>query len=173
SIGQIRVGEVEATDGVTIVREFLSRMALEAQEEEEDKKDEKEKDKNQVTLLTLHGSKGLEFPAVFLVGMEEGFLPHKRTIEGAEDLSEERRLCYVGITRARDHLILSRVRNRIRYGKPVPRYRSRFLEEVPKELIVLRDESTSPDLSNEQARQAHEDKVKGFLAGIRANLMKK
>ncbi len=181
SIGQLKVDELELEPGAApsatnILREFLNRMTLQAKEDEEDQKDaEKDQDKkNQVTLLTLHGAKGLEYPVVFLVGMEDGFLPHRRTIEEATDFSEERRLCYVGITRARDHLILTRAKNRIRYGKPVPRIRSRFLDEIPKDLVCLKDESKSgPELTTQKARDDHENRVKGFLDGIRANLTTK
>jgi superfamily I DNA/RNA helicase len=156
---------------VKLLQEFLSRMTLEVQEAEEDKKDQdKKKEKDEVTLLTLHGAKGLEYPIVFLVGMEEGFLPHKRTIEEATDFSEERRLAYVGITRARDHLVLTRAKNRIRYGKPVPRTPSRFLTDIPKHLLITKDESHSPDLSSREAQEQHENKVKNFLADIRARL---
>lgn len=160
------------------VREFLQRMALEAQLED-DEKEKKEQDepaqKNQVTLLTLHGAKGLEYPVVFLVGMEEGFLPHRRSLEEAADLSEERRLAYVGITRARDQLILTRAKQRIRFGKPVPRLRSRFLDEIPKESILTEDTATAsgPDLSSASARDAHEEKVKSFLSDIKSRLTKK
>src|SRR5262249_25520404 len=101
---------------------------------------------------------------------EEGFLPHKRTIEEALDYSEERRLCYVGITRARDHLVITRAKNRVKYGKPVPRYVSRFMADVPKSLLITKDESYSPDLSSREAQDAHEAKVKNFLADIRARL---
>ena len=133
SIGQFKVDpEHPAADGVDFLRDFLARMSLEAQEAEKDEEKKDDSQKNQVTLLTLHGAKGLEYPVVFLVGMEDGFLPHKRTIEEAVDFAEERCLCYVGITRAKDHLILTRAKNRIRYGKPVPRVPSRFLEEIPK-----------------------------------------
>jgi superfamily I DNA/RNA helicase len=149
-------------------------MALEANEEEKSQEDqEDESKKNQVTLLTLHGAKGLEYRMVFLVGMEEGFLPHKRTIDEAIDFGEERRLCYVGITRAKEHLYLTRTKNRIRYGKPVPRSPSRFLEEIPKDLLVRIDESLSPDYTSQQAREEHETKVKDYLAQIRANLLTK
>jgi superfamily I DNA/RNA helicase len=141
-----------------------------AQAEEDQKERDKQHDKDEVTMLTLHGAKGLEYPVVFLVGMEEGFLPHKRTIEEAADFSEERRLCYVGITRARDHLVLTRAKNRVRYGKPVPRYPSRFLADIPKDLLVTTDESLSPDFSSDEKRQEHEVKVKNFLADIRARL---
>jgi DNA helicase-2/ATP-dependent DNA helicase PcrA len=161
------------------MREFLQRMALEAQDQQDkaERKEEREKQdpKNQVTLLTLHGAKGLEYPVVFLVGMEDGFLPHRRTIEGGEDISEERRLAYVGITRARDHLILTRAKSRVRFGKPVPRIRSRFLEEIPSKLLIIEDTSTSggPDLSTQAAQDAHEVKVKNFLADIKSRLQQK
>jgi superfamily I DNA/RNA helicase len=177
ALGQVPREEL-AEGGVSALREFLSRLALEAQAQEDEGKDRKDKDRdeNQVTLLTLHGAKGLEYLIVHLVGMEDGFLPHKRTLEEAQDLSEERRLCYVGITRARDTLILTRARNRIRFGKPVPRYRSRFLMEVPTELIVIEDRSSGPVAGvndpgeSTQARDAHEVRVKSFLANIRGAL---
>jgi superfamily I DNA/RNA helicase len=102
--------------------------------------------------------------------MEEGFLPHKRTIEEATDYSEERRLAYVGITRARDHLIMTRAKNRIRYGKPVPRHVSRFMAEIPRHLMITKDESFSPDHASKEAQDQHEAKVKNFLADIRARL---
>jgi superfamily I DNA/RNA helicase len=164
--------EVPSVNGLVFLREFVNRMTLEAQESEKDEKDS-DVQKNQVTLLTLHGAKGLEYPVVFLVGMEDGFLPHRRTIEEATDLGEERRLCYVGITRAKDFLFLTRAKNRIRYGKPVPRVPSRFLEEIPKDLMVRVDDSGTPDLSSKQAQEEHESRVKNYLAEIRANLMKK
>jgi superfamily I DNA/RNA helicase len=156
---------------VKLLHEFLAKMTLDVKESEEDRKDaDKKKEKDQVTLLTLHGAKGLEYPVVYLVGMEEGFLPHKRTIEEALDFSEERRLCYVGITRARDHLVITRAKNRIRYGKPVPRYISRFMADVPRHLMLTKDESYSPDLHTAEAKEEHEVKVKNFLADIRARL---
>jgi DNA helicase-2/ATP-dependent DNA helicase PcrA len=95
-----------------------------------------------VTLSTLHGSKGLEFEVVFLIGCEEGYLPHARTIDtratdvtgdGAADIEEERRLMYVGVTRAREQLVVSRARARVVRGKAVPRTPSRFLLDVPAE----------------------------------------
>ncbi|MFN8371066.1 MAG: ATP-dependent helicase [Bacteriovoracaceae bacterium] len=80
-------------------------------------------------LFTLHSSKGLEFKYVFLIGVEEDLLPHKRTIAGDEDISEERRLFYVGITRAREKLIMSFCQKRELYGKEAPRFKSRFLSD--------------------------------------------
>jgi ATP-dependent DNA helicase UvrD/PcrA len=91
----------------------------------------------QITLMTLHAAKGLEFPLVFLCGMEEGLFPHSRTFLEPDSIEEERRLCYVGMTRAMDTLILSRAVYRRRYGTDMPEASvpSRFLEEVPSELI--------------------------------------
>jgi DNA helicase-2/ATP-dependent DNA helicase PcrA len=91
----------------------------------------------QVTLMTLHAAKGLEFPLVFLTGMEEGLFPHSRTFTDPTGLEEERRLCYVGMTRAMDTLIMTRARYRRRYGSDMPESSipSRFLEEVPSRLV--------------------------------------
>ena len=90
-----------------------------------------------VTLMTLHAAKGLEFPLVFLAGLEEGLFPHSRTLNNPEELEEERRLCYVGMTRAMNTLILTRAHYRRRYGNDAPEMSipSRFLEEVPPQLI--------------------------------------
>jgi DNA helicase-2/ATP-dependent DNA helicase PcrA len=90
-----------------------------------------------VTLMTLHAAKGLEFPLVFLAGMEEGLFPHSRTFTDPTGLEEERRLCYVGMTRAMDTLVMTRARYRRRYGNDAPEASvpSRFLEEVPSRLV--------------------------------------
>ncbi|HEX4154335.1 MAG TPA: UvrD-helicase domain-containing protein [Acidobacteriaceae bacterium] len=90
-----------------------------------------------VTLMTLHAAKGLEFPLVFLCGMEEGLFPHSRTLTDPAQMEEERRLCYVGMTRAMDTLVLTRARYRRRYGNDMPESStpSRFLAEVPSALI--------------------------------------
>jgi DNA helicase II / ATP-dependent DNA helicase PcrA len=90
-----------------------------------------------VTLMTLHAAKGLEFPLVFLAGLEEGLFPHSRTLMNPEELEEERRLCYVGMTRAMNTLILTRAHYRRRYGNDAPEMSvpSRFLEEVPPPLV--------------------------------------
>jgi len=85
--------------------------------------------------MSLHASKGLEFPQVFLVGLEEGLLPHHRSIDEDPEVAEERRLCYVGITRARERLTISHCLKRRKYGTWEERQPSRFLAEIPAELF--------------------------------------
>ncbi len=91
----------------------------------------------QITLMTLHAAKGLEFPLVFLCGLEEGLFPHSRTFLQPDDIEEERRLCYVGMTRAMDTLVITRAVYRRRYGTDLPEASipSRFLEEIPAQLV--------------------------------------
>ena len=91
----------------------------------------------QITLMTLHAAKGLEFPLVFLCGLEEGLFPHSRTFLNPDDIEEERRLCYVGMTRAMDQLVVTRAVYRRRYGTDMPEASvpSRFLDEIPAELM--------------------------------------
>ncbi len=90
---------------------------------------------NSVTLMTIHGSKGLEFPVVFLAGMEESIFPHFRSFDDPEQMFEERRLCYVAMTRAKDYLCLTRAKNRTIFGQSKYLGPSRFLSETPDELI--------------------------------------
>jgi DNA helicase-2/ATP-dependent DNA helicase PcrA len=88
-----------------------------------------------VTLMTLHTAKGLEFPVVFLTGMEEEVFPHARALTDARELEEERRLAYVGITRAKERLYLTRAASRNWYGRPAFHTPSRFLSEIPSSLM--------------------------------------
>ena len=118
----------EDAGGEATLGAFLADLALGAREDSKD--DKKDKDA-QVVLSTIHASKGLEWKHVYLVGWEEETLPHARTVEGDGDVEEERRLAYVAVTRARAHLTVSWCRTRARYGKLVPRDRSRFLEGLP------------------------------------------
>ena len=121
----------------------------------------------QITLMTLHAAKGLEFSLVFLCGLEEGLFPHSRTFLQPDDIEEERRLCYVGMTRAMDTLILARAVYRRRYGTDLPEASvpSRFLEEVPAELLEelggsrRKRESSRPaaPAPPEQVHYAYED----------------
>ncbi len=155
-----------STTGESLIQEYLSSLVLNAKEEE----DEFNESKNAVTLMTLHGSKGLEFPVVFLVGLEDGCLPHQRTIDEGTDLSEERRLFYVGITRAQEELYLIRSKNRIRYGKSIPRNPCRFLADIPGEILLERDESSTPNFQSKEAQKKHEDEVANFFAEIQQRL---
>lgn len=119
--------------------DFLSDVALDGRETETDK--EEVAAENAVKLLTLHSAKGLEFPRVYLVGMEEGLLPHKRSVDATDaEIEEERRLAYVGVTRAQDHLTLTRAAARRKWGKLRPSLPSRFLFEM-KEAAAAEEKS--------------------------------
>jgi ATP-dependent DNA helicase UvrD/PcrA len=129
--------EDAAPDGT--LADFLERVALVADTDEiPDAGD----DTGVVTLMTLHTAKGLEFPVVFLTGMEDGVFPHMRSLGNTTELEEERRLAYVGITRARERLFLSRAVMRSAWGAPQWNPPSRFLEEIPDELIDWQREDT-------------------------------
>jgi DNA helicase-2/ATP-dependent DNA helicase PcrA len=93
------------------------------------------KKKDSVTLMTLHAAKGLEFPYVFMIGMEEGIFPHSRSLMDKNELEEERRLCYVGMTRAKEQLFLSYARKRIFFGQRVSNIISRFILELPEDIM--------------------------------------
>ncbi|MEO7328729.1 MAG: UvrD-helicase domain-containing protein [Minicystis sp.] len=149
--------------------EFLRMLALRQDSDEEETTD-------RVTLTTMHGAKGLEFPYVFVIGLEEGLVPHQRTIDeratdfgpgdgdAATSLDEERRLFYVAVTRAKDRLYMSRCKARGMRGKPVPRTPSRFLADIPPELYVEREEDTPVAPALEQAKMG----AAGVLAALLA-----
>lgn len=105
--------------------------------------------KNAVTLMTLHSAKGLEFPIVFMVGMEEGIFPHSRSLWEKEQLEEERRLCYVGITRAKEVLFMCYASKRLFYGETSSNAPSRFLSDIPEELLNGRIEVITEDSYND------------------------
>jgi len=112
------------------LREFLQEIALNERDEFASE-DKKELEQNAVKLLTIHSAKGLEFPRVYLVGMEEGLLPHKRAVEGTiQEIEEERRLCYVAVTRAQESLTLTFAETRRKWGRPRKTIPSRFLFEM-------------------------------------------
>jgi ATP-dependent DNA helicase UvrD/PcrA len=121
---------MDSRDRGELLQEFLDHAALVSDQDQYDAA-------AKITLMTLHSAKGLEFPLVFLAGMEEGLFPHSRTFLNPDDVEEERRLCYVGMTRAMDQLIVSRARYRRRYGTDMPEASipSRFLEEIPPQLL--------------------------------------
>jgi DNA helicase-2/ATP-dependent DNA helicase PcrA len=110
--------------------EFLEEIALVSDQ------DTLENATDVPTLLTLHAAKGLEFPVVFIVGLNDGTLPHNRSFEDPEEMMEERRLFYVGITRAKDSLILLYSQMRSTYGYPDYSEPSRFLDDIPEELLI-------------------------------------
>ena len=121
---------MDSRDRGETIDEFLDHAALVADADDYDAR-------AQITLMSLHAAKGLEFPLIFLSGLEEGLFPHSRTMLVPENIEEERRLCYVGMTRAMDQLILTRAVYRRRYGTDLPEASvpSRFLEEVPAPLL--------------------------------------
>lgn len=121
--------EFAASEEENNLENFLAHVALVSDI------DDTELGEDAITLMTLHSSKGLEFPIVFLVGMEEGLFPHARTLMDETEIEEERRLCYVGITRAKEKLFLSSTKMRTIYGNTVTYPPSRFLQEIPARLV--------------------------------------
>jgi DNA helicase-2/ATP-dependent DNA helicase PcrA len=109
---------------------YLNRLSLDTKSDEE----EPHHQAGRVTLMTLHGAKGLEWKLVFMVGVEEDLLPHSGMQGELPNPEEERRLCYVGMTRARDRLVMTRAATRIKRGKELPRTPSRFLADIPEQL---------------------------------------
>ncbi len=158
----------ERGKGKEDLAEYLRMLSLETSKEEDTIPGPK------VVLTTLHGAKGLEFPVCFMIGLEEELLPHIRTLQPqatdaldadhATDISEERRLCYVGITRAQRKLYLTRACTRITRGRSVPRTPSRFLLEIPEELYEVRD------IGEEARQKVPEAEVKSFFGNL-ANLL--
>jgi len=133
--------------GNNLHKDFLEKILL------TDSQDEKEEEeKNEVTLMTMHSSKGLEFDYVFIIGVEEELLPHKRTIVNGEDIEEERRLCYVGLTRARKQLYMTYCKQRNIYNKTCPRHISRFLLGK-EEFYTHQDRTTFGHMSDEEAQE--------------------
>ena len=128
---------------------FLERVSLVADADEIPDDDD-----GVVTLMTLHTAKGLEFPVVFLTGMEDGIFPHIRSLGSETELEEERRLAYVGITRARERLYLSRALSRSAWGSPMHNPASRFLDEIPPELVESRRDEPVLTWSGAQAASA-------------------
>ncbi len=125
---------------------FLEEITLESDREEEDEGPE-----NAVTLITMHSCKGLEFPHVYVVGLEEGLLPHSRS-QLENTLDEERRLFYVAITRAMQTLTLSHCQSRKKFGAPVPCHPSRFLHDLPAELVENEDEKARKPVPRESGK---------------------
>lgn len=146
--------EFEQTSEEKDLETFLTGVALTSESSEEEEIDK-------VSLMTIHTSKGLEFPVVFIVGMEDGLFPIARAVRSMNDseIEEERRLCYVGITRAKEILYLTLTQKRTLYGKTNPSIASRFMEELPKECIE-RLNSAEKELSYSKANYNVLDKYK-------------
>ena len=155
------VTEYEESETEPTLWAFLERITLASDiDNMEDKSDV-------VTMMTLHSAKGLEFPIVFMVGIEEGLLPHQRSYNSEAELEEERRLCYVGLTRAQEHVYLTHARSRRLYRDLDYRIPSRFIEEIPAELV---NQGTVPESSPRQRvvssydpdEPDHEDEVQSY-----------
>ena len=137
------VTEHEKNDPKPTLKGFLEKIASASASDDKDDKSDK------VTMMTLHGTKGLEFPIVFMVGMEEGLLPHWRSCDTEDELEEERRLCYVGITRAEEQLYLTHSCLR---GSRNPS-RSRFINEIPAEFLQLEGRSKPPTPTDDRVTE--------------------
>jgi len=128
------------------LQNFLENITLDS-----DREDDKENTSDAVTLITMHSCKGLEYPHVFIVGLEDGLLPHSRSkVEGTMD--EERRLFYVGVTRAMQTLSISHCIGRKKYGQPMPCHPSPFLKELPEELVERSDPKSKTPVSQESGK---------------------
>lgn len=114
--------------------DFLENVAL-VEQEYHSEKNETKTEKNAITLMTIHAAKGLEFPIVFIIGMEEGLFPHSRSLMDKQELEEERRLCYVGMTRAQQKLYFTYARRRLFFGQRTTNTVSRFILELPEHVI--------------------------------------
>jgi DNA helicase-2/ATP-dependent DNA helicase PcrA len=132
--------EVEEGEEISLLG-FLENVSLVA---DSDQIPDGEDHGGVVTLMTLHTAKGLEFPTVFLTGMEEGIFPHSRTLGDREEIEEERRLAYVGLTRARARLYVSRSEYRSSWGAPTYNPASRFLSEIPEDVIEWNEHAPAP-----------------------------
>ena len=131
--------EYEAREAEPSLAGFVDRLSLLSDADEEEGAPEA-----RVLLMTLHSAKGLEFPTVIITGLEEGLFPHSRSVDDDVELEEERRLCYVGMTRARAKLVLSGAARRRVFGEYRPTSPSRFIDEVPSELLVRIDSAAPP-----------------------------
>jgi DNA helicase-2/ATP-dependent DNA helicase PcrA len=140
----------------TKLSDFLENIALVQQEYSQQEKNKKKENREGVRLMTLHGAKGLEFEVVFLAGFEEGILPHSRCLIDESEIEEERRLCYVGITRARDYLFITYANKRLFFGKSSLNEPSRFLDDIPKNLIEF-DESSDIVRDYRGGHRSHDD----------------
>tara|TARA_B100001971_G_scaffold84647_1_gene77926 strand:- start:9020 stop:11056 length:2037 start_codon:yes stop_codon:yes gene_type:complete len=143
---------------------WLERLLLADNQDRQNDSDELVK--NEVQLMTYHSSKGLEFDMVFMVGTEEELLPHKNTIKDGTDIDEERRLCYVGITRARKRLIMTYAKERKIYGKNIKRNISRFFHELPKGAIKEQDRTSFGHMSEDEVDEYKSNFFNDLLSSL-------
>ncbi|MEE2743538.1 MAG: UvrD-helicase domain-containing protein [Bdellovibrionota bacterium] len=150
------------------LKNFVEKLLLQDSQSNKDSPEEEEsKPVNEVSLMTLHSSKGLEFDIVYLIGVEEETLPHKKIIQEGGDINEERRLCYVGITRARKKLIMTFCKERVLYGKKQPRFPSRFISPLKEtKLYVEQDRTTFGHLNEEEAENYKKDFFSNLLKDL-------
>ncbi len=126
--------------------------------------DDYDEEEDKVVLMTLHSAKGLEFPVVFMPGMEDGLFPNYQSIENDEELEEERRLCYVGITRAKKRLFISYAKSRMLYGKTLYCKPSRFIKEIPMHLCRFKQNTANNPQANQYYQPQNYEKAYGFNA---------
>lgn len=169
---------IEAETRIDNIEEFFT-VAMEFEKESADKSlneflnsislssdtDNLEEQDDQVTLMTLHSAKGLEYPCIFLVGLEEGIFPSFRSTETPKEIEEERRLFYVGITRAKQYLYLSLAKKRTIFGSTSYNQPSRFIKEIPEDVLDGYNEAINPKASNEN----FEDSTYTWSYGSKAN----
>lgn len=151
--------------GTGTLKMFVERLLLQDNQDERDEDDDDDVRKNEVTMMTLHSSKGLEFDTVFLIGMEEETLPHKRVIQLGEDIGEERRLAYVGITRAQQKLVMTYCKERKLYGRLSVRHKSRFLNDLGN-LFTEQDRTTFGHLTEDEATEYKSSFFNNLIDGL-------
>ena len=149
----------EERTGSVSLADFLEEISLIADITEH------QEDEDVVTLMTMHSAKGLEFEVVFLVGMEDGIFPHQNSFCEEGGLEEERRLCYVGITRAKERLYITNAKRRMLYGKDVMNSPSRFIKEIDPELLEVENEKMMPEEQINREELYHNDGDVEFIDG--------
>jgi DNA helicase-2/ATP-dependent DNA helicase PcrA len=149
------IGEIEVEDDGKGLNDFLERVALISDVDRMDSREDR------VSLMTLHSAKGLEFPVVFILGLEEGLMPHDHALEDQDELEEERRLCYVGMTRAQKKLYLTCASRRRIWGATRTMEPSRFLGEIPGECLQFH----SPGFFDQTEAYSQGSTLPGIYAG--------
>ena len=153
-------GQKEVEDGSPLLENFMKDVALLTDQDKDDPKD-----RNKVSLMTIHLAKGLEFPIVFIVGMEENLFPSMMTVNSRADLEEERRLFYVALTRAENQAYLSYAQMRYRWGKLIDCEPSRFIEEIDEKYLDINIPDFSPFLSSDEMRGFRQDSGSSNTSG--------